>query len=83
VGGGVEEKQRKTTTTKVTKMMMSNTTLVFKMDISNIKLLNLLINRKVHISTHKHKQTYTHTQIQKAAILATSNNIRKLTKLYE
>ena len=58
--------------------MMSNTTLIPKMDISNIRLLNLLINRTVHTSTN-----HTHTQIQKAAILATSNIIRKLTELHE
>ena len=58
-----------------------STALILKMDISNIQLLNLLINRTVHTSTNK--QTNKHTQIQKAAILATSNIIRKFTKLYE
>jgi hypothetical protein len=57
-GGGLGEKQRRTTT-MVTIMMTSNTRL--KMDISNIKLLSLLINRTVHTFTNKHMCTDTHT----------------------
>jgi hypothetical protein len=76
-GGFVEEKQRKTTT-KVT-IMMSNTTLILKMDISDIKLLNLLIYR----TQYTLPQTNTNTQIQKAAISVKSNIIRKFTELYE